>query len=52
MQETIESHSNPIIPQSSTYTAPAISSITIPTATATITILSTSAPIITAPSYD
>ena len=32
MQETIES-TNPIIPQSSTYTAPAISSITVPTAT-------------------
>ncbi len=48
MQETIES-TNPIIPQSSTYTAPAISSITIPQATPAITALSTSAPVITAP---
>ena len=48
MQDTIES-TNPIIPQSSSYTAPAISSITVPTATVVITNASTSAPIITAP---
>ena len=48
MQETIES-TCPIIPQSSTYTAPAISSITIPTATVDITAASTSVPIITSP---
>jgi len=48
MQETIES-TNPIIPQSSSYTAPAISSIVVPTATITINNTSTSAPIITAP---
>ena len=48
MQETIES-TNPVIPQSLTYTAPAISYITIPQATPTITALSTSAPVITSP---
>ena len=45
MQETIKS-TKPIIPQSLTYTAPAISSITIPTVTNTITNTSTSSPII------
>ena len=47
MQETIES-TNPIIPQSSQYTAPAISSITVPTVTNTITNASTSAPVLVA----
>jgi len=48
MQETIES-TNPIIPQSLTYTAPAISSITIPLYAPVITDALTTAPVITAP---
>ena len=48
MQTTIES-TCPIIPQSLSHTAPAISSITIPQATPAITALSVSAPVITAP---
>ena len=48
MQTTIES-TCPIIPQSLSHTAPAISSITIPQATPAITALSQSAPVITAP---
>ena len=48
MQETIES-TNPIIPQSLTYTAPAISSITVPLAAPVITDVSTTAPVIAAP---
>ena len=48
MQQTIES-TNAIIPQSLSYTAPAISSITIPQTTPAITITTQSAPVITAP---
>ena len=48
MQETIES-TNPIIPQLLTYTAPAISSITIPLSAPVITDALTTAPVITAP---
>ena len=47
MQDTIES-TNPIIPQSSSYTAPAISSITVPATQPVITGASTSAPVLTA----
>ena len=47
MQDTIES-TNPIIPQSSSYTAPVISSITVPTATVLINNASTSASVLVA----